>query len=41
MKYFVDRLKLAFANLLWNSENREEQRSNDMLESHKPETNWN
>lgn len=41
MKYFVDSLKSAFANLLSNSENREEQRSKDMLESHKPETNWN
>ena len=28
MKYFVDSLKFAFANLLSNSENCEEQRSN-------------
>ena len=38
MKYFVDSLKLAFAKLMSNSENREEKRSKDMLESHKPET---
>ena len=41
MKYFVDSLELAFAKLMSNSENREEKRSKDMLESHKPETNWN
>ena len=39
MKYFVDSLKLAFTKLM--SENREEKRPKHMLESHKPETNWN